>query len=109
MASRFIRYVQDTRREMAHVSWPTRMQTMGFTAMVIVLSLLVALYLSAFDSIFTQGLKATIEHAPRFIGISEPADVSAGVVDVNGSGTTTLDQLEVRSIPINGDSPESNE
>ena len=51
--SRFINYIKDTRGELAHVSWPTRKQAIVFTAIVIVISILTALYLGLFDYILS--------------------------------------------------------
>ena len=34
----FIQYLKDTRSELRHVAWPTRMQTIMYTIIVIVLS-----------------------------------------------------------------------
>jgi preprotein translocase SecE subunit len=52
--SSFIEYIKDAKGEFAHVSWPTRRQAAGFTILVIVLSLATALYLGAFDTLFTS-------------------------------------------------------
>ncbi len=49
-------YLRDTAAEMKHVSWPTQMQTITYTALVIGVSALVALFLGAFDYLFTQAL-----------------------------------------------------
>lgn len=49
----FIQYIKDTQSELKHVSWPTRAQSFGFTALVIVISLVVAAYLGALDEFFT--------------------------------------------------------
>ena len=49
-------YIQDTRGELRHVAWPTRLQTIVYTIIVIALSLLVALYLGFFDYIFTTSI-----------------------------------------------------
>lgn len=46
----FIDYLKETRAELKHVSWPTRKQAVGFTAMVIVLSFLTAALLGLFDT-----------------------------------------------------------
>lgn len=51
--SRLINYIRDTRGEMAHVSWPTRKQAVLFSIIVVVVSILSALFLGFFDSIFT--------------------------------------------------------
>jgi len=49
-----IRYFKETRREMDHVSWPTRKQTVVFTVLIIVLSLVMAAYLGLLDLLFTR-------------------------------------------------------
>ncbi len=58
--SRFQNYIRDTAAEMKHVSWPTRRQALVYTALVIGISALVALYLSAFDYLFAQLLSWTV-------------------------------------------------
>mgnify|MGYP001580064228 CR=1 FL=1 len=45
-------YIKETKVELKHVSWPTRKQAMGFTMLVIVMSVVVSLYLGLFDSLF---------------------------------------------------------
>lgn len=47
-------YVKDTRAEMAHVNWPTRQQTVRFTVMVIVISIIVAALLGLSDFVFSK-------------------------------------------------------
>lgn len=46
-------YINETRGEMKHVSWPTRKQTLSYTLLVILISLVAALYLGVFDRLFT--------------------------------------------------------
>ncbi len=58
--ARFIQYLKDTRGELKHVSWPTQKQTTIFTILVIVLSLIVALYLGVLDYILTGVLNRVI-------------------------------------------------
>ena len=58
--SRLINYFKDTAAEMKHVSWPTQTQAFVYTALVIAVSLLVALFLGAFDYVFTQLLNIVI-------------------------------------------------
>jgi len=53
-------YIKETRAELKHVSWPTRRQATVFTVVVIVISLITAAYLGAFDYIFTTLLKLVI-------------------------------------------------
>ncbi len=58
--SRLGNYLRDTAAEMKHVSWPTQTQAMVYTALVIVVSGLVALFLGAFDYVFTTLLDVIV-------------------------------------------------
>jgi len=53
-------YFRDVRSEMKHVSWPTRRLTIAYTAVVIGVSLAVAIYLGLLDFIFSAVLKHII-------------------------------------------------
>lgn len=54
--SNFINYLKDTLAELKHVSWPTNKQSVVYTILVIVISALVAVYVGAFDFVFSRGL-----------------------------------------------------
>lgn len=54
---KIIDYIKDTKGELKHVAWPTKKQTMWFTVVVIVVSLLTAFFLGFFDFIFSLGLE----------------------------------------------------
>jgi len=54
--AKFIDYIQDTRAELRHVTWPTQRQAIISTVLVIGISIIVAAFLGAFDYLFTQGL-----------------------------------------------------
>lgn len=62
--SSFFQYLKDTRGELRHVAWPTQLQTIVYTVIVILLSFFIALYLGLFDYIFTTGLRNVIEVLP---------------------------------------------
>ncbi|MBP7804722.1 MAG: preprotein translocase subunit SecE [Candidatus Pacebacteria bacterium] len=49
-------YIKETRAELSHVTWPTRKQAIAYTIAVIVISLVVAYLLGAFDKVFQIGL-----------------------------------------------------
>jgi preprotein translocase subunit SecE len=49
-----IQYLKEVRAEMKHVSWPTRTQTIVYTAVVIGISLATAVYLGLLDYVFSQ-------------------------------------------------------
>jgi preprotein translocase subunit SecE len=53
-------YIKETRAELKHVSWPTRSQAIGFTIVVILISIGLSLWLGLFDYIFSLGLKFII-------------------------------------------------
>lgn len=52
--SRIGNYVKETRAEMSHVNWPSREQTIRFTALVIVVSLVTAALLGLSDFVFSK-------------------------------------------------------
>jgi len=58
--SKITDYFKETRTELKHVVWPSRSQTIYYTLIVIVLSVLVAYYLGIFDFIFSEGLEKII-------------------------------------------------
>jgi len=58
--SKITEYFKETRGELKHVIWPTRSQTLYYTLIVIVLSVVVAYYLGVFDFIFSKGLEIII-------------------------------------------------
>lgn len=47
-------YIKETRAEAQKVSWPTPKQTTMLSVVVIIVSVLVAVYLGIFDFIFTR-------------------------------------------------------
>ena len=49
-----IEYLKAVRAELTHVSWPSRSQAIGYTVLVIAISLGTAFLLSAFDFVFTN-------------------------------------------------------
>jgi preprotein translocase subunit SecE len=51
--SKLIAFLRDVKIELARVSWPTRKQTIQYTLAVIVMSIAVALFLGAWDSLFS--------------------------------------------------------
>ena len=58
--SKLIEYFKETKIELKHVIWPSRSQTIYYTLIVVVLSILVAYLLGIFDFIFLQGLQKII-------------------------------------------------
>jgi preprotein translocase SecE subunit len=56
----FIQYLRDVRTELTHMSWPTMPQTIGYTGLVVLIVIVVALLLGAADFIFALGLEQLI-------------------------------------------------
>lgn len=54
--SKITEYFKETKAELKHVNWPTRKQTILYTIIVVVLSIVVAYFLGIFDFIFSKGL-----------------------------------------------------
>ena len=52
------KYVRATMGELKQVSWPSQQQAMYYTALVIGITVVVALYVGAFDYIFSQFIAA---------------------------------------------------
>ena len=53
-------YFKDVRAELKHVSWPTRSQTIAYTAVVIIASLGTAVYLGLLDYVFSAVIRHII-------------------------------------------------
>jgi len=51
---KIVDYIAATRAEMNHVNWPSREQTIRFTVMVIVVSILTAVLLGVSDFVFSR-------------------------------------------------------
>ncbi|MFA6295213.1 MAG: preprotein translocase subunit SecE [Candidatus Paceibacterota bacterium] len=47
-------YIKETQAEMNHVNWPTRAETIRFTALVIAVSLATAILLGVSDFVFSK-------------------------------------------------------
>ena len=58
--SRLSNYILETKGEMKHVSWPTKNQTIMYTMLVILISIVISAYLGFFDYLFSLGLKSLI-------------------------------------------------
>lgn len=60
MNNPLLNYLKAVRGEMTHVSWPSTNQAIGYTTLVIGISLFVAALLGAFDFVFTYLIEAFI-------------------------------------------------
>jgi preprotein translocase subunit SecE len=53
-------YIRDTRAEFKHVKWPSRGQAIAYGVIVVIFSLSTAIFLGAFDFVFSKLLKLFI-------------------------------------------------
>jgi len=53
-------YLKETKTEMSHVNWPSRKQSIVFSLVVVVISVLTAFFLGLFDFIFSKILNLFI-------------------------------------------------
>ncbi len=53
-------YFRETKEELKHVTWPSKKQTFTYTALVIVISVAVSIYLGLFDALFTKIISSFI-------------------------------------------------
>lgn len=58
--SNLSKYLRDTVSEMKQVSWPTQQQAFLYTVIVILISVTVALFLGAFDFLFSSAISFII-------------------------------------------------
>lgn len=55
-----VHFLKSVQGEFGHINWPSRGQTIAYTAAVVVLTLIVAYYLGLFDWLFSLGLGALL-------------------------------------------------
>jgi preprotein translocase subunit SecE len=60
--TQLVKYVRATFAELRQVSWPTRQEAITYTILVIAISAIVALYVGAFDYLFSQGVNQLINN-----------------------------------------------
>ena len=58
--SKITEYLKETKSELKHVIWPSRNQTILYTLIVIILSVVTAYYLGVFDFLFSRGLEKLV-------------------------------------------------
>ena len=81
-------YIKETQGELNHVAWPTRLQTIVYTVIVILLSLFVAAYLGFFDYVFTTGLSRGLQFIPHKASTYQTASTTTGSGSPRAGGVT---------------------
>jgi len=54
--SKFKEFINETKTELKHVNWPSRSQTIVFTVIVVLISVIIAYLLGFFDFLVSLGL-----------------------------------------------------
>ena len=57
---KLVEYLRDTKGELRHVSWPTSKQVWQYTVLVLSASILMAIYMGFFDTLFSYLLKTFV-------------------------------------------------
>lgn len=60
MANKLIQYFIDSKAELKKVSWPTKKETIRGSLLVIVISLVTAVFLGAIDLLLSYGLERVL-------------------------------------------------
>ncbi|HNU95945.1 MAG TPA: preprotein translocase subunit SecE [Candidatus Magasanikbacteria bacterium] len=60
MIEKMIQYFKDSYAEMKKVTWPTKKQTINYSALVIAMSVGMAVFFSVLDYVFNLGLTKLI-------------------------------------------------
>ncbi len=55
-----ISYIKDTKGELSHVNWPSRRNSIIFTVVVIIVSVITSVFLGFFDLVFSKILNLVI-------------------------------------------------
>ena len=84
-----VTYIKETKAEMSHVTWPTRTDVALFTATVILVSILTALFLGVFDFLFSRGLEMVLPDSKK----SAPA-LPDGLVPSDNTGAESAPSPE---------------
>lgn len=58
---RLLSYFKESKEELKKVTWPSKQDTMKYTLIVVVLSLLIAAFFGGFDWVLNLGLEKLIE------------------------------------------------
>lgn len=91
----FFQYLKETRSEMNHVAWPTRVQTIVFTILVVIVSIITSLYIGLFDYAFSQSLGTLIEYIPT--GDAMP-QMQVADITTEPIGTSSEQSIDLNTI-----------
>lgn len=88
-------YLKDTHSELRHVAWPTQTQTIVYTVLVAVISIVISIYLGVFDYFLTSGLTRVIGTESQPAGI-EIEQLPANSPELQQTGETPSFDINVQ-------------
>ncbi len=92
-------FLQESRKELMRVNWPTREETMRLTGIVIVISVAIASFLGVFDFLFLEGVKAIVQGGNlESVAPLEPGATPDLEIAPDGVGATG--DVEVKTVPL---------
>ena len=94
MFERIKLFLQESRRELGRVNWPTREETLRLTAVVVAISLGIAVFLGAFDYLFLKGVQAIVSLAPETVEAPIQATTTTDTTATNPIFDLTPDNVE---------------
>ena len=60
MANKILSFLEETKTELKKVTWPTRVELIGSTTVVLLTTILLATYIGFFDYLFSIAMKLLI-------------------------------------------------
>lgn len=57
MKERLLGYLREVRGELSRITWPSRVELIGLTSLVILIVLILAAYIGVLDLVFREGAK----------------------------------------------------
>ena len=60
MMERVTQYVREVRSEFDKISWPSRLETIGFTVLVIAMIIVLTVVIFAYDAVFSRLIDALL-------------------------------------------------
>ena len=60
-----VRYLWEAKGEMRKVTWPSKQETIKYSVIIIVLSLVIAAFFGGFDWLLNKGLEKLVEFTAR--------------------------------------------
>lgn len=107
LSEKLISYLRSTKEEVRKVSWPTRMETIRYSGLVIGVSVIVAVFFATLDLGFTKlvDVAVTERNAAR-TSQNAPAAQPVAAPTTGQTAQPTLDLKDLQTTPVQVDTNE---